>query len=288
MLGNHLLGIHEKAIDSELTWERRFERAKSLGFDFVEIAIDEKDDRINRLYWSDEQTHRFNRMRDEQGIGVQSMCLCAHRRFPFGSAEPAIREKATEIMRLAVEFANATGIRVIQLVGYDVYYEESTEQSGAAFLDGLRYACELAARYQVMLAMEIMDTPFLNSITKNLWYRDQLDSAWYSTYPDLGNLSAWGHDVIEELNRGKSDIVAVHLKDTLAITDMFDGLFRGVRFGMGCVDFAKCFLTLEKNKFYGPYVVDMCHRGGDDVKEIQKALDFIQGKYTQAMDRMSD
>lgn len=61
------------------------------------------------------------------------MCLSAHRRFPFGSADPAIREKAYLIMDQAIDFAVDLGIRTIQIAGYDVYYEESTFDSRRLF-----------------------------------------------------------------------------------------------------------------------------------------------------------
>ena len=43
----NLLGIYEKALPLEVTWQERFKIAKDLGFDFVEISIDEKDFRYS-------------------------------------------------------------------------------------------------------------------------------------------------------------------------------------------------------------------------------------------------
>ena len=48
MLGNHLLGLYEKALPPELTWEERLRAVKELGFDYLEISIDEKDERAPR------------------------------------------------------------------------------------------------------------------------------------------------------------------------------------------------------------------------------------------------
>lgn len=48
------------------------------------------------------------------------MCLSAHRRFPLGSEDDAVRAQGLEIMRKAIQFAQDVGIRVIQLAGYDV------------------------------------------------------------------------------------------------------------------------------------------------------------------------
>ena len=49
----------------------------------------------------------------------------------------------------------------------------------------MQRALEVAARHQVMLALEIMDTTFLNSITKYLALKKQLPSPWFCVYPDL-------------------------------------------------------------------------------------------------------
>ena len=55
MLGNNLLGLYEKALPPEMNWEERLQTAKILGYDYMEISIDETDERINRLYWNEQQ-----------------------------------------------------------------------------------------------------------------------------------------------------------------------------------------------------------------------------------------
>lgn len=52
-----------------------------------------------------------------------------------------LEKKHTEIMDKAIEFAVETGIRVIQLAGYDVYYEPSNEVSIKRFSDGMQWGC---------------------------------------------------------------------------------------------------------------------------------------------------
>lgn len=287
MLGNHLLGLYEKALDPSDHWEVRLKKAKDLGFDFVEISIDESDVRLERLYWGREQRETLRRACFDANIGFQSMCLSAHRRFPFGSADPAIRGKAYEIMERAIDFACALGIRVIQLAGYDVYYEDSTPASIKRFRQGMAWAAAKAEQKQVMLAMEIMDTPFMNSISKHMAYEVMLNSPWYKAYPDLGNLSAWPENDVEfELERGVSSIVAVHLKDTLAVTDTFPGKFKCVPFGSGCVDFPKCFAQLERLGYCGPYMVEMWYADGmDDCEEAAKAKGWLEGQYRLGAER---
>src|SRR5208337_4324365 len=150
MLGNHLFGLYEKALDDGDNWPTRLTKVKQLGFDFIEICIDEQDRRIERLYQSGREIESFRRTVYEASVPIISMCLSAHRRFPFGSSDQQKREKAYEIMEKAISFAGAMGIRVIQLAGYDVYYEPSTAESRARFMEGLCWSVRKAARQQVM------------------------------------------------------------------------------------------------------------------------------------------
>ena len=285
MLGKHLLGIYEKALDPRDDWDQRLEKAKALGFDYVEISIDEADMRLERLYWSEKQIEQLRRSCYEAGIGINSMCLSGHRRFPFGSADPKTREKAKDIMLRAIDFAAAMGIRVIQLAGYDVYYEPSTQQSAERFLDSIQWAACAAAQKQVMLAMEIMDVPFMNSITKNAVYEAYIRSPWYRVYPDLGNLTAWPeNDVSHELSLGIGGIVAIHLKDTLPVTDSFPGKFKCVPFGSGCVDFSRDFALLESLNYCGPYMIEMWYADGtDDMQEVAKAKSWLEARFEEGM-----
>lgn len=289
MLGKHLFGLYEKALDPSDDWRTRLLKTKSLGFDFMELSIDESDARLARLDWTPDEIEALRRICFETGVGFQSMCLSAHRRFPFGSADPETRARAQEILTKAVDFAAAMGIRVIQLAGYDVYYEPSTPESVRRFRAGMRWAAEQAARKQVMLAMEIMDTRFMNSISRHMEYEAMLRSPWYRVYPDLGNLSAWPeNDVDFELERGIDSIVAVHLKDTLAVTDGFEGKFKCVPFGTGCVDFPRRFAQLERLGYAGPYMIEMWHQPGtDDVEQVRQAKQWMEAQYRCGEERQA-
>lgn len=156
------IGIYEKALPKNLGWAERFAAAKAAGYDFLELSVDETPERMARLDWTLAERLEFFRLSREAAIPVPSMCLSGHRKIPFGSADPAIRKQADEFMEKAIVFACDTGIRVIQLAGYDVYYEPTTRESRERYYEGMERALEVAARHQVMLALEIMDTPFQN------------------------------------------------------------------------------------------------------------------------------
>ncbi len=270
------IGIYEKALPKDLSWAERFAAARDCGYDFLELSVDETPERMARLDWSLAERLAFFRASRESGVPVPSMCLSGHRKIPFGSADPAIRAQAAQFMDKAIQFASDTGIRVIQLAGYDVYYEPSTRESRERYYAGMERALQVAARHQVTLALEIMDTPFLNSISKYLVLKERLPSPWFMVYPDLGNLTAWGNDVAAELRAGIDQIVGVHVKETRPVGPGFAGAFRDVPFGEGSVDFVDCFKTLHDLRYAGPFLVEMwTEKAADPIKEIALARQWV-------------
>lgn len=146
------LGIYEKALPAGECWLERLKLAKALGFDFVEMSLDETDARLARLDWSPEQRLALVKAVAETGVRVPSMCLSAHRRFPLGSEDDAVRHQGLEIMRKAIQLAQDVGIRVIQLAGYDVYYQQANDETRRRFRDGLKQSVEMASRARVTTA----------------------------------------------------------------------------------------------------------------------------------------
>ena len=238
------LGIYEKALPAGECWLERLKLAKALGFDFVEMSLDETDARLARLDWSPEQRLALVKAVAETGVRVPSMCLSAHRRFPLGSEDDAVRHQGLEIMRKAIRLAQDVGIRVIQLAGYDVYYQQANDETRRRFRDGLKQSVEMASR---------------------------------ALYPDIGNLSAWDNDVQMELKAGSGHIVAVHVKDTKP------GVFKNVPFGEGVVDFERCFETLKQTGYCGPYLIEMwSETSADPLAEVAKARDWVKARMARA------
>jgi L-ribulose-5-phosphate 3-epimerase len=278
----HPLGIYEKALPPDLDWGERLAVARACGFDFVEMSIDEKDFRLARLDWTLEERQALVQTILHSGVRIPSMCLSAHRRFPFGSKDPAIREEARRIMREAIRLCQDIGIRTIQLAGYDVYYEKHDAETEALFTEGLQWAADLAAGAQVMLSVEIMDTDFLNSITKWKQWEARIRSPWFTVYPDVGNLSAWGNNVPAELELGLDRIAAIHLKDTLAVSASCQGQFRDVPFGEGCVNFVKVFETLQRLNYRGAFLIEMwTEKAEEPLLEIINARRWMEARMAE-------
>lgn len=245
------LGIYEKAIPNRYDWAVKIKIAKDAGYDFIEMSIDESDERLFRLYWSKEKRNYIKNLLEKNDFYINSMCLSGHRKYPFGSKCEKTRKKAYEIIDRAVGLAKDLGINNIQIAGYDVYYEEADEETEKLFIEGLKYAVKRASSANIMLSIEIMDTKFIGTITRCLKYINLIKSPWLKIYPDFGNLSQWTQEPDIELEKGIEHIVAIHLKDTKPKT------FKCVPFGEGTVEFEKLFKKLDKLRFNGPFLVEM-------------------------------
>jgi L-ribulose-5-phosphate 3-epimerase/hexulose-6-phosphate isomerase len=274
----HRVGLYEKALPNELSWEDKLKQTKELGFDFLEISVDESDERRSRLDWNDEEVYALRRLCEKHGVPLQSMCLSAHRKFPFGSADPAIREQAVIHMEKAISLAYKLGIRTIQLAGYDVYYEPADKVTHQRFIEGMKLSAQLAERSGVMLAVEIMDTDYLNSLSKFEVLSREINSPYFTAYPDVGNMSGWNYDIVTELKLSKPHITQIHLKDTYKVTDEYKGQFRDLVIGDGEVDFNAIFETLKETECVVPLVIEMWaqdERWKENILTAQKRLNEV-------------
>ncbi|PTP07161.1 xylulose 5-phosphate 3-epimerase [Vibrio splendidus] len=274
----HRVGLYEKALPNELSWEDKLKQTKELGFDFLEISVDESDERRSRLDWNDEEVYALRRLCEKHGVPLQSMCLSAHRKFPFGSADPEIREQAVIHMEKAISLAYKLGIRTIQLAGYDVYYEPADKETHHRFIEGMKLSAQLAERSGVMLAVEIMDTDYLNSLSKFEVLSREVNSAYFTAYPDVGNISGWNYDIVTELKLSKPHITQIHLKDTYKVTDEYKGQFRDLVIGDGEVDFNAIFETLKETECVVPLVIEMWaqdERWKENILTAQKRLNDV-------------
>lgn len=231
----YTLGLYEKSMPSELSWKEKLLAAKDAGYDFVEISIDETDSRLSRLDMPKQERLDLLGVMFETGIPIRTMCLSGHRKYPLGSSDPSVCSRGMEIMEKALDLAGDLGIRIIQLAGYDVYYEESTFDTKKRFLENLNRAAEMAERAGIVMGFETMENEFMNTVEKAMKYVTLVGSPYLNVYPDIGNITnaakTYKNDVLEDLELGRGHIVAMHMKETVP------GKFREIPFGTGHVDF---------------------------------------------------
>ena len=213
---------------------------------------------------------------------IRSMCLSGHRKYPFGASDAAIRDRSMDIMEKAILLADDLGIRIIQLAGYDVYYEEGTEESRRLFAENLKKATLMASAKGIIMGFETMETEFMNTTEKSMKYVDLVGNPYLGVYPDSGNLTnaalTYGTTVTDDLETGRGHIFALHLKETTP------GVFREVPFLTGHVDFET---VIEKAWSLGirRFVTEMWYVGQenwkDDIKFAVSSMSKILDKQEQ-------
>lgn len=244
-MGNkkYLLGLYEKSMPNTCSWEEKLLNCKKFGFDWLEISIDETDDKLARLDWSDEEINQLINLIVKTGVPIKTMCLSGHRKYPLGSQDDSTIIRSLDIMQKAINLASKLGIRIIQLAGYDVYYSEGSQETKDTFIKNLKISVEMAAKQGIVLGFETMETSFMDTVKKSMEYVELINNPYLQIYPDMGNLTnasiCYKHDLVEDIQSGKGHLVAAHLKETLP------GYYREIKFGTGHTDFHKVISTCK-------------------------------------------
>ncbi len=269
-------GLYEKALPQELEWEERLLQARSAGFDFLEMSIDDTDPRIARLEWGEKQRAVVRQAAANTGVPIRSLSLSAHRRFPLGSKDPSTRKRGREIFDRAIDLALDLDLRVMLLSGAENYYEERDEDSQALFLETMGAAFERASGAGLMLGLENWDIQ-IDSLTKVMDYVNHFNSPWYQAYADIGNLIYAGmsrQEMLDELETARGHIAALHVKDTLP------GQLRYVKPGEGGVPFVEAFAKIAEIGYQGPVVLELW------TEKFPNALDLVKEGFNFIKEKM--
>ncbi len=270
-----ILGLYEKAQPDAVSLEEKLVHAAQAGFDSFELSVDESDQRLARLEWGPDKISALRQAARRAGVSVATLCLSGHRRYPLGSADPGTVRRGMDILHRAIALAGELGVRLVQLAGYDVYYERSTPDTVKRFADNLLRGVEWAAAAGVMLGFETMECvspagePVLDTVSKAMRFVRMADSPWLQIYPDTGNIcNACGGNtaaVLADLRCGHGHIAAVHLKETTR------GVFRDLFPGEGRVDFPAVIGEL-KAQGIRRFTAECWYRSGDDWEARLKAV----------------
>ena len=275
------LGIYEKAMPPRMEFKTMLSAARDAGFDFMEISIDETDERQARLDWGEVEKKDLIYAFHATGMHIDTMCLSGHRKYPLGSHDAEKRARSMEMLKKAVLFSESLGIRLIQLAGYDVYYEESDADTRRWFGENLAEGVRFAAAHGVAMGFETMETPFMDTISKAMHYVHEIDSPYLGVYPDLGNLTnacrIYESEVTKEIDCGRGHLMAMHIKETE------EGKYRDMRFGTGQVDFAQG-IRQALDAGVRMFVAECWHDGRDDWRgAIREVNNFVRERFEQAV-----
>jgi len=279
------LGLYEKAMPAALTIREKLAAAKAFGYDYLELSIDETDAMLARLDSTPKERHAILEAVRDVGLPIGSVCLSGHRKYPLGSNDAVTEARSLEIVEKAIVLASELGVRIIQLAGYDVYYEPSNEKTTARFLRNLKKSVSSAARYGVTMGFETMETEFMNTVEKAMDCVKKINSPYLGVYPDIGNCTnaarLCGADEFGDLRKGAGHIVALHLKESKP------GVFREVPFGAGHVDFDG-FVRETLEMGVGMFVTELWHTNDCWEKEIIRTKAFVDAIFADNVQKRSE
>ena len=264
-------GIYEKAIKPQ-EWEKMFADASSAGYQNYEISLDESDARLARLHWDDKQYEEVRAARN-QNIRILSACFSGHRRFPLGSSSRELEERGIRMMREGIDFCQNLGVRMLQVAGYDAFYEPRSHETAARYRENILRCLEWAEQAGVMLAIEPVEVNLVK-VSDTLRLVKEADSPWLQIYPDVANMKSLGIDPVTELPQGRGHIANVHVRDSLP------DYFYGVPLGAGNMDFIGVFKALDAMEYRGPLTIEMWNETEENY------LDIIRCARTFMMDKI--
>ena len=275
----YALGLYEKAMPPQLPWKEKLQSAKHAGYDYIELSIDETEEKIRRLVMTKEERLQLIRAMYETGLPVRSMCVSALTKYSLGNDNPAYCARGMEILRGAVKLADDLGIRVVMIPGYDVYYAPSSLETKRRFLKNLKEAARIAEKAGVLLGLETMENDFMNTVEKAMKYVVLCNSSYLKVYPDIGNLTnaaaVYQTDILEDLELGRGSITSMHLKETVP------GRYREVPYGEGHVDFEQAIAKMWEMGVRR-YVAEFWYKGSatwrEDLQDVNHKMRRILDK----------
>ena len=260
--------LYEKALVPN-DWSRLFDDTAQLGFDGFELSVDESDYRLSRLDWTDRDCMTVIQAAKDAGIRLQSLCFSGQRRFPMGSADPEIVRISLEMMEKCIDLCQNLGIRVLQVAGYDVFYEPASPDTYRRFIDNLAKATRFAASRGVMLAIEPVEKGVL-SVEMALDIIREIGSPFLQVYPDIANMASLGIDYFPQIEAGIEHIAQIHIRDALP------DFYYGVDMGTGIIDFVETFRLFQRLNLSCPLTLEMWNLENPEYRAVlRNAMAFL-------------
>jgi len=258
------LSLYEKAMPDTLSLKEKILTSIDLGYDSCEICIDMDPNRQERLDWTVTEIKDIKNFLSKYQIELYTLSLSALRGHTLGSLDPEDSHQSLQMIKKALIVCNALDIKVLLINTYDVYYQESTQETQRMFCRNLQRAVKLAEKYKVIIGLENAEKPFGDTAEKVLEWIKLLRSDYLKIYYDFANAyNAFnGHAdlVVSDYEVAKEHVVAAHLKDSLP------GEYRMVSYGKGYVDFDKMIpLLLQNNVQY--YTAELFLKNEDNWRE---------------------
>lgn len=204
------IGINRWSMPAQWTLEKCFQLAHQVGFDSIEINLDESGYLTPQT--SDAEAAEIRKQADRIGIELSSIATGVYWRYPFTHPEPSVREKARSLCQHQLRLARAMGVEAILVVPGIVNSEVAYEVAYQRAQDALKALVPVAKHYQAVIGVENVWNKFLLSPLEMARFLDEIGSEWVRAYFDVGNVLVFGYPE-QWIRILKHRIIRVHVKD---------------------------------------------------------------------------
>lgn len=199
--GNPKKSVMYDMLPGNLSLEEKYQLAKRVGFEGVEI----------HPIHDEQEANRQRAAAEKAGIPIQSI-IYGGWDSPLSDPNPAVVERGIENVKKALQSAKWMGAENILLVPAvvtpQVRYQDAWKRSQA----NIKKLIPTAEKHNVMILVEEVWNKFLLSPMEFAHYVDSFHHPLVQAYFDIGNVVIWGYpeDWIRTLGKR---IKKVHLKD---------------------------------------------------------------------------
>ena len=232
-----------------LDWKERFDLAKEIGFDGVEMQT------------TDDQAvaEEVARAAEDSKLTIHSVMNMAHWKYPLSSADPSVVAQSVAGMKTSLANAALWKAEIVLLVPAVVDAKTTYAEAWARSQQVIRQQLlPLAAGFKVRIGLEEVWNKFLLSPLEFARYIDDFRSPWIKAYMDVGNVVFYGYpqDWIRTLGRR---VARLHLKDFHV--DRSNGRFEWKNLGEGDVEWQEVRRALGEAPFVNWVTTEL--EGGD-------------------------
>lgn len=239
------IGTLESVLRSD--WKDVFPRARSLGFDNVELGVRADDYRSNEL-WMEGGLEVLKERSQGAGIPVASICLHTFWSYSFADNDVSNRTTAKQILFHTYETCQALRAMTI-LVPVTNPNKLPKDQAANRWTQGIRAVASGAESAGVKIALEVVGGSPVITGEEMKAMLEAIDSPAVGAYFDFGNSLMLGSDPVADIGILGDRIFQVHVKDPRQDR-------RPVLLGEGDVDLEACLKALVEIDYSGPLVFE--------------------------------
>jgi L-ribulose-5-phosphate 3-epimerase len=195
-------GILTPMLPKELSWLQKFQLAKEVGFQEVEVPT----------VYDSKEAEMIAKASSDAKMPIHSIMNADHWKYPLNSPDASVRQKCKDGMKTSLDNAKLFGASTVLLVPAVVNDKLPYNQAWEVSTREIKTMIPWAEERKIVIGIEEVWNKFLYSPREFAAYVDQFQSPWIKAYFDVGNCLIFGYpqDWIRTLG---NRIQKVHLKD---------------------------------------------------------------------------